>query len=393
MKRTGSLVTLFACASLFFGCPGGSGGGDSDTGGPDDTGPGDTAEMDVADGRDTEDVSDATDAEDDATVDADATPDGRGDTPSPDGDATGDVDAATDGDAPTTERFGPGMIVESAALDPECCRSLDDDSEVDNALGSTLLDFADNFDDSELNTDLNNALQNNQIVKLFELRDVESITSDDAIEMFTHPGQDATPDDSSDDFVDEGSPYLIDPSSFGDDGQPRYPFGSAEIQDSNQVVAEASEVPFTAPLINSRQVTVTVEDVRLTGDLTEPASLESGGYVNLENGELSGVVSKDELFQSVNDLASRACSCLGGDPLFTEESEDQWACNDPPDACSGQSGVAYMCDPDACSTLVSPILNDNADLNRNASTANDHYSVGATFSAAGASIQGVADSE
>lgn len=352
---------------------------------------------DVADARDA-DATDAVDARD--TRDADDVADTRDVEPEVDGAPgdTGDAEDARDtspdgGDAdagPPT--FGPGTVVDYAEVDPSCCRDIDNDGQTDNSLGEALVDFAKNFDNYDLNPSLQNAIADNDIVQLFEFENVSSIEGDQSLTMNAFPGEDATPNDSSDDFVEDGSPYLVDPSGLDANGDPKSPFSSAQINFFNQLVAYASELPFTVPLINARQMTVTIENVELRAQTKEPASLMSGGYINLFGGEISGTVSKDEVFSSINDLAGRACSCLGGDKLFVESSADEWTCNDPPDACSGQGGVAYMCDPNACSNLVEPFLNDAADLNRNPSPVDDHYSIGIRFTSSGASIQGIASS-
>lgn len=334
--------------------------------------------------------TDATDAGDAADTVGDAS-DGGGDTlsgispiPNPPEDTSVDRDAL-----PTT--FGPAAVIDSLELADDCCRDLDGDGSDDNAIAALLSTFA-AFADFDVNTRIAEEIDAAELIYLFEFGNWSNLAEDDSIEMYSHPGRDATPDDLSDNFTGTG-PYRVDPASYRSDGTPLANFTPARVEPSNKLRASADELPFTVPFLEGFAIEFTLRDVEVRATTSDPAELESGGHVTLEEGRLSGALPQEALIDNLNRIARSYCPCLGGERLFREARPDEFVCNDPPDACAGAPGLAQMCDPNVCEPLLMPQLRDNADLNINPSPRKDAYSIGLQFSAVGAHIEGVASSD
>lgn len=392
-------ASIAVCACLCSACGDGTPSGDNDASqtdvdATDDTGV-DTGPTDVS--RDTDDASDPDGSDVEETRDTETT-----DTDPADARNGGDTlsglspvpgppeDDSVDRDALPTS-FGPAAVIDSLAIGEDCCRDFDGDGSDDNAMGRLLETFA-AFADFEVNTRLREEIDNGELIYLFEFGNWSDLSEDDSIDMYSHPGRDATPQDLSDNFTGTG-PYQIDPASYRADGTPLANFTPARVESSNKLRASASTLPFDVPFLEGFDIEFTLRDVEVRATTAEPASLASGGHVTLEEGELSGALPQEALMRNLNRIARSYCPCLGGEKLFREARPDQFVCNDPAEACSGAPGLAQMCDPNVCETLLMPELRNKADLNINPSPREDAYSLGLEFSAVGAHIQGVASSE
>ncbi|MFP4600557.1 MAG: hypothetical protein ACLFVJ_20045, partial [Persicimonas sp.] len=156
--------------------------------------------------------------------------------------------------------------------------------------------------------------------------------------------------------------------------------------------------PLSLP-VGTELIEVDVTDIVIEADVVPGADFEAGGRVELTNGELAGLVTLDDLFGALNDVAQN-CSCIATDPVFTETSTpDTWECNstaEDEESCNNDPNATQMCQTLAdgstfqgCSTIAS-VLSSSPDLDRDGDGSDETLSLGATIEAVGAKITGVA---
>ena len=297
------------------------------------------------------------------------------------------ADASLDRDA-LPAMHGPGSIIDQLNIKQSCCRDFDGDGSNDNALASLISTYA-NLPST--NQQINGSIQNGSLIVLFEYGKWSNLAMDSMIEMVSHPGQDATPGNDTDDFSGSGK-YYIDPNSYYPNGKPKAKFSSAQVKSTRNLDASGKNLPMSIPLTMTQTINISLKDVKVTAKATAGSTTTAGGTVGLNAGQLSGAVTKADLFGSLNKVFANQCSCLGGNDIFEDpDGDDNYSCNNTAlQGCSGGSGLARLCDPTFCG-FGAQSLNNQADIDRDKSTmANDAYSFGSTFTAKGAQITGVA---
>jgi len=385
--------------------------GGTDTGGTDTGGNvsgGDDTGSDAEGDGNRDDDADTGDAPSDTSEDTAA--DTPRDTPGNDVLDVADTGGELDRDAPPTA-FGAGSVISEFYIDadsqtrsnrpsgaPRCCFDVqiknadrDYDGENDNAFAEWMDDVVLRIDDA--NDNINHGIRQGNFVYLFEYRDWDSSNwqQDGSITMYAHPGRDAnSPWDWNQVRMGNGT-FEILPDSYATNGNPKFEFNtvsSAPDGSGADLSAEDGTVNLLLDLGQGVSTTFTVERAELTADIPNNADVASGGEVAMWNGELGGAIPKDNLYTGLNGLAAN-CSCydMNTNRLFQKQSAETYQCEVQSSCgCSGTPDVLERSCPDVREGIANA-----TDVNLNgASPANDALSFGANFSAAEATISGVA---
>lgn len=268
-----------------------------------------------------------------------------------------------------------------------CCRDFDGDGDDDSALGDLvegLSEFTD-FTLSDITASTNARLSNGDLVFLFEFgQGWMSAMNDSGFDFFTHTGvSKPTPWDTDGDNVPE---FEIDPSSLDNQGQPKSSFGMTSVSGAS-LSASNGELFFELTFgSSSNQVTVqfTLYQAELTADVdTANTSLGGGGEAAFTNGEISGIVNDDDLFNAVNELLKQQCSCLNNQNMFGNNGSGRYSCQN---TCSSGS---FQCSSIGCSSSRGIIYENYADADADGQGGNDDFTFGMEFKAEGADITGV----
>lgn len=198
--------------------------------------------------------------------------------------------------------------------------------------------------------------------------------------------------DYSDNLAGEGE-FVIDPRSLNADGTPISSFANTSVADGRLVAAEGNAVLMLPLDFNAQVVSpVRVQKISIEADVDPDADLMSGGGVKLNNGVLSGIVDSSEFFGALNSMADN-CRCIQSDPLYVADDSGVWGCVDSIESsgCASSDEICQTFSNQRMCEAIGEIINDNADVNTSGGETNDALSLGATFSAVGASIVGVAN--
>ncbi|MFW5965997.1 MAG: hypothetical protein ACOCV2_00705 [Persicimonas sp.] len=372
-------------------------GGDEDADGgasdADDGGSGDDADLDGGDdgGGDTEDpdASDGGDAEIDGGDDAGQDAGDAGDAGADSGEVNCAYPPPEDSDCPDGDH-GPGSFFNEFEIKEsgECCKDFSGDGEDDSAVGD-LAATVEGIMGVNFNDEIDQQIQDGDLVYLLEYADWRDPDDDSALDVWLYFGED-TDNDFQDNLNGNGDFYIAS-DSLDDNGDPRSDFPSASVTDGLFYVDDG-EAPLMLPA-GSDLAEVEVQGIELEADVESGADLEAGGRVELSNGELAAEVLLDDLFGAINDVAEQ-CSCIDRDslPLYTEESSG-WTCNatnDDANQCSGTGNPCeFFSEPSQCD-LAAGFIEDEADLDTDNDGEVDALSLGATFEAVGAKIEGEA---
>lgn len=365
-------------------------GGDADSGddvGPEDVGPQDTGSdaTDATDVADAADTTDATDTADSGTGQVDAGHSGCS--------FPADPDAGCDPEA--YGDYGPASFLNEFVVKEsgECCTDFDNDGATDSALG----DLAGQIE-SILGVPFNDIIafqiESGSLIYLFEYGYWSDSVSDPSVDFAMLFGQD-TDADFGPNLAGNGD-FNIDPASLDANNDPKSTFASASVN-NGRLVATGGTTPLVLP-VGTDLIETVVEQVRVEADVLQGADLQAGGRVGLGNGEISGLVTLQELYGSLNAVA-RNCSCITSDPVFAETSTDTWECMSTQAdqaACENDPNASQMCKVLATPTgtescfSIEFFVNGSADISTDADAAKEALSLGATFEAVGAHIDGVA---
>jgi len=375
-------VGLVACADDTAGTDGTD---DPDTSMATDTG-GDTGPVDAMPDEGT-DASDPDSGDEDIGEDVD---------PDSSEDDSGTMDVAPDtppgddggfGNSGTASHITQVTYRQSESESPDgCCRDFDGDGNDDSALGDLIEGLSEltGFSLSDITASTNARLSSGDLVFLFEFgQGWISAMNDSGFDFFTHTGvSKPTPWDTDGDNVPE---FAIDPSSLDNQGQPKSSFGMTSVSGAS-LSASNGELFFELTLgSSSNQVDVqfTLYQAELTADVdTANTSLGGGGEATFTNGEISGIVNDDDLFNAVNELYKQQCSCLNNQDLYGNNGSGRYSCQN---TCS--SG-AFQCTNFGCSS-GQDIMYDFADADADGQGGNDDFTFGMEFEAEGADITGV----
>jgi len=297
--------------------------------------------------------------------------------PMPDDGGETDSDTTTHPDA-YPNSFGSGSFIDAFYIDkknpgkPRCCFDIDGDGEEDNATADMLSDIP-LITVSDVNSEINDRIRQGEFIYLFEhlMWSTSNWKNDDSITTYGHPGEEAG-----------GDTYNISPESYDQNGDPKSYFDSASV---NSRILRASGGKLEIPLTLGRGIDIEMKlrEPELEAKVDPSASVGSGGKVPFEVGKLGGSIRKKNFYGAINE----ACNCNNGKRIERQSpSSETWSCNE---------SASCTCNPSqlendlACNSIQSAV-SSNADIDSDSDGSMDSLTFGATFSAAGAEIVGIA---
>lgn len=340
MKWFDSRLVAVAVASAFLiagpACSEDVDGNDEDNqnaGVQDDTGDDDA---DAGDPNDADGPEDANNGEDVNVEDPDAN-DNNNEEEFPDVDPVECAYQANDDDPDCEEGdFGPASFLSrfEIADDPgePCCFDLtgdsDDESDYDNLIGHMVVPAVEaglpGFED--VNDSLRTSLETGNLTYLLEATRWEHPQWDEGLNLNVYRGGDA---DDMDDALAGNGTFWLAPDAVDDDGNPRFGFSEAQVRDG-ELEASDGTVEIGIPAL-VEGLTVRLNNVQLRGDISQsPApDLTADGDFAINDGEMGGVVVRDDFYLSMNELA-QGCPCIfEDDPEYDDYDEDDLLDLDP----------------------------------------------------------------
>ena len=304
-------------------------------------------------------------------------PPGCGDVPPPER-CTGD---------PTSFEWSTASVINSFAIegesdDPVCCFDYNGDGEMDNALGTLLAGAGFKAD---INDSIADGVGDGSITILLEHDGLDEL-ADGSFNINFWLGQ--WGNDMNGDPITAldpagSNPILIDPESVEAGTQPLAYIPDAELA-GGSVVAGPGVFQLALELLGTPLV-LRVSAARVEADVDLANSSIDGG-VALTNAQLGGYVKTEDIVSAINLFAS-TCTCLGigQDPLLSDT-----GCNPNADAMACETAGEDTCSQIAGNCAILSALPALADIDADGDGEFDAVSIGATFTAAGASIEGVA---
>ena len=281
--------------------------------------------------------------------------------------------------------YGAGAFLKTIQIaeDRTCCRDFDRDGALDNKIGEYMKLLKANGTD--MNARIAAAVQAGELAYLLEFSNWANETSDPQLDVRLFLGADDD-FDYSDNLAGTGS-FLIEEASFEPNGDAKWVFATGVVRDG-KLRANGGTLELVFPGLLD-EVRLHVSDVTVGADVVPPADLQSSGRVTLANGELSGALHRELLFGSLNEAAV-GCSCLQK-PIFSYDAPaDQWRCDvEEADTTGCQfdtPGCQSLADPTFCTFFE--LASKGVDVDADDDGKKDSFSVGARFTAVGASITG-----
>lgn len=343
------------------------------------------------------------------------TTDSRDASPTTDTDETGlpETDVVDTGlsypwpSSPMTYVFERGtylhQVVIPAALGPQaCCRDWGTASKaagIDNALAA-MNQFA-KLASLDLNAELASVIRSGSFVPVLDHRGVPTADGDYKLGFFLADWAPGTSYTKASTGVGE---FYVYPESFRPGtGKPQVVFRSAT-KTGNKLHAEGGNFE-VALVIQNVNLQLPVRDVTIDADLI----VDTLGLA-VSDGELSGYVVVDELFEAYNGLVTASCACaadlLGNQPLFSKSSGKWVGQCKPHDSTDTVTGVLEVCDEPSeavCENLIGDkiglggacgliggAVGDLADLDIDGDGTNEALSVGLRANGVPATILGLA---
>jgi hypothetical protein len=296
---------------------------------------------------------------------------------------------------PSTIEWGSASVindfyVEGTDTEPICCFDYQKwetqpDDEVDNSLGTNLAGFGFLTD---INDSVLTSIEGGSLVLVLEHDGLDELMNDDEFTVNFWIAEHAV--DPFEMFIAEGgNQVLLDPQSFDSGAQPQAYLPDATLE-SGAVAAGPGSVKIEIELFDS-PLQLIISEARIEADVDAANSdLADTTGVALTSGQLGGFVQVRDIFVAVNEFATNSCDCLGldGADLVDVETgmctevdasgcvDDQATCGEVADACSLFQAVGIF-----------------ADIDVDGDTTGDAVSIGATFTAVGAEITGVAEAQ
>ncbi len=278
------------------------------------------------------------------------------------------------------------FAIEGEGSDPVCCFDYNGDDEIDNALGVLLAgagfkadindSIADGINDGSITIVLEHdglaALEDGTFNINFWLGEWGNDMDGMPITMLDPAGS---------------NPILIDPASIDTGTQPLAYIPDATLAGT---AVEAGPGVFQLALeLLGTPLVLRVSAARVEADVDLANSSIDGG-VALTNAKLGGYVKTEDIINAINLFAS-TCTCLGigQDPLITPEG----VCNANADATQCETDGEDTCAQIASNCTLLSVVPTLADIDADGDGEFDAVSIGATFTAAGATIQGVAEAQ
>ena len=298
--------------------------------------------------------------------------------------------------------WGSASVISKLAVegesssDPVCCFDFnnDPDHEIDNALGGILADLGQK---QSINDGIQGSIDDGNLVLVLEhdgLADLMNQT--DYTINFWLGVHDVDPFDMLDPAG--ANPVLIDPASIDMGTQPQAYVPMAAVTDGT-LTGGPGVVTLQVSILDS-PLDLKISQARLEADV-DPANsdLSDDTGVALTTGKLGGVVKVEDVYNAINKFAA-TCTCLGitGDLASYDPSTGASTCQSVDTDTCGDDGASCTCDPMADSTCIQLAKSCNlisaiglvADVDTDGDGDPDAVSIGASFEAVGATIDGVA---
>ena len=281
--------------------------------------------------------------------------------------------------------YGPASFMTSIII-PEtatCCFDYNGDGVIDNKIGQ-LLATARNLG-FDVNNGVAQAIEAGELVNIFGFSNFGNAEYDPTLDVVFLKGTDSD-FDFAPNLLGLGDFYVL-VESLNTQSQPKWTFGSARVR-AGVLEAYDGEFDLDFPDLLD-QVRIPVVQGRVKATVLPGAEFTAGGRVTLDEGELGGVVLRDEFFDSLND-ASIACSCLSR-AVYDRQPNGGYVCNSSAsdaNACAGMSsGCQFLASSTYCGLLGTAISNA-VDVDTDGDNVPDSYSFGATFTGVGAKVLG-----
>lgn len=290
-------------------------------------------------------------------------------------------------ESPDGFAWGTASIIDTFAVASEeepCCFDYNGDGAPDNALGGILGLLGD------VNASIQEGIDSGSIVIALEHAGLTSFDGGDFTVNFWLASWDGIT------AIDPagGNTIVIDPAAIDAGTQPQAYVPGAVLAGTD-VTAGPGTIALSIDLLGA-PISLTISGARISAQVnTAASSLENG--VALTDGKIGGYVKLEDLFTAVNAYAG-TCTCLGlpaqtdlitWDPAtLTGSCATVSAVNLEACETEGNSGCATL-GGTMCGTLLN-LAPGLADVDADKDGTEDSMSIGATFTAVGAKITGVA---
>jgi hypothetical protein len=290
---------------------------------------------------------------------------------------------------PTARTWAPASVVdyflvEGTDTDPICCYDYTGDDEIDNSLGLNLAAFGFLAD---INTSVTDSIASGSLTLVLEHDGLDDLANDDDFVIGFYIGEHDVLDFATDGFMANSNPVLLNPASFDEGSQPQayLPDGSVT---AGAVTAGPGAVKIEIVLFDS-PLQLTISQARSDAQIDAAASALDASGVALSSGQLGGVVKIRDIFVAMNEFAAASCECLGlaGADLVEPDSGTCSAAADA-QACQDAGNDTCFQVADACSLFGAVGLFADVDLDGDG--LNESVSIGAGYTAVGATINGIA---
>ena len=309
------------------------------------------------------------------------------------------------------DAYGPATFLREFSIetersgDEQCCFDLDGSGEIDNFVGETLVSLATQIDGFEnINDNIQVTIESGELSYLFEMSHWEHPQWDESARMSVYQGGTVQGD-----YLGGEGEFYLPASNFSDDGNPLFGFGEVQIIDG-ELQASDGFVEVSMPgLLDELAFELANAEMRADVVQDPEPDLTAGGSFSLSDGELGGVILRDNFYKNLN-AESLLCDCLDLDlpDDFDPDDPDLWSdglfryiegqVDDHPGrwTCDGktQSGDACLdpSEPVECQTLgdsgvcsVLGIISDDPDVKVDGEWG---FSIGARFESVPATLMG-----
>ena len=290
---------------------------------------------------------------------------------------------------PSTQVWAPASVVDSffiegTADEAICCFDYTDDGDIDNSLGQNLANFGFLGD---INTSITDSIAAGSLVLVLEHDGLDDLANDDDfnIHFFIAAHEDETAF-AADGFLANSNLVLLDPVSFDEGSHPQALLPDAS-NTGGAVTAGPGAVKIEIELFDS-PLQLTISLARTEVDIDAANSTLDGAGVALSGGQLGGVIKVSDIFVAVNEFAAGACECLGlgATPLVDV---DTGMCSPDADAMACETAEEDTCNTVAGACNLFGAVGLFADVDLDGDGLNDSVSIGASYTAVGATINGL----
>jgi hypothetical protein len=274
--------------------------------------------------------------------------------------------------------------VEGTETEPICCYDYTGDGEIDNSLGFNLAGFGFLAD---INSSISDSIAAGSLVLVLEHDGLDDLANDTDFVIDFYIADHDVADFATTGFQANANPVLLNPASFDMGSQPQayLPMASAT---AGAVTAGPGAVKIEISLFDS-PLQLTISQARSDAQIDAANSALDASGVALTSGQLGGVVKIRDIFVAVNEFAAGSCACLGlGAEQLVDPDSGTCSANANAQACADAG--EDTCDQVAGACSLFGAVGLFADVDLDGDGLNESVSIGAGYTAVGATINGVA---